>query len=338
VIHRIRLHKTNFEKKALLSVYNNQQWVVGNDTKKMEQTLCKLFQKKYCVLTSNGFASLFISIKSLNLKNEYIYLPETSSCFAMVNAIISSGNIPVFLKTSPNTGNICFEKIKISELKSKYIIYPNHAGITFDLGFFKKHNYIIIEDCAQSFISSSQKKSDATIQTFSFYPTKTINGIDGGAILTNDVDVLKQAKKLVYYDEQLKFDGGERYNFRLSNIHAAVFNVNVLRLEKTKNKILTIYDAYKMALNEKLQIHEGTVLTDVLSKFVLICESQTQKKQIIAMSKKFDIQLSEVYISTSDKKLSKEGNKVKDLTLQIPFYEDLNSDEIKTVCEFLRAI
>ena len=338
MINRIRLHNSVSEKKALLSVYENKQWVVGSDLHKMESTLCNLFQKKYCVLTSNGFASLFISIKSLGLKNEYIHLPETSTCFAMVNAIISSGNIPVFLKSNPFTGNIYFEKTRLNELKSKYIVFPNHSGITFDFAPLKKQGFTIIEDCAQSFISSSQKKSKSLIQTFSFYSTKTLNGIDGGAILTDDVNIFKRANKMVYYDEQLKYDGSERYNFRLANINAAVFNSNILRLQKIKSKLITIFDAYYKEIYNKIEMQIGNVNTDVLSKFVLICKDSKQKNQIVALSKKYHIQLSEVYISISNKKLSKNGNIVKDLTLQIPYYEDLNSEEIKTVCEFLRAI
>jgi hypothetical protein len=74
------------------------------------------------------------------------------------------------------------------------------------------------------------------------------------------------------------------------------------------------------------------VQTDILSKFILICKDTKQKRQIITLSKKFRIQLSEVYISISDKKLSKGGTKVRDLTLQVPYYEDLNSDEVKKIC------
>ena len=47
MINRIRLHNPISEKKALLSVYENKQWVVGDDLRKMETTLCNLFQKKY---------------------------------------------------------------------------------------------------------------------------------------------------------------------------------------------------------------------------------------------------------------------------------------------------
>lgn len=338
MIDRIRLHSPISEKKALLSVYDNKQWVVGADLQKMESTLCHLFQKKYCVLTSNGFASLFISIKSLGLKNEYIHLPETSSCFAMVNAIISSGNIPVFLKSNPDTGNMYFDKASMGKLKSKYIIYPNHSGVTVDLLPLKKQGFTIIEDCAQSFISSSQKKSAAIVQTFSFYPTKTLNGIDGGAILTDDVTTYKKAKKMIYYDDQIKYDGSERYNYRLSNINAAVFNSNSLRLDSIKNKLISVFDAYYKEIYNKIEIHVGDVYTDILSKFVLICKDIKQKNRILALAKKHQIKLSEVYISISDKKLSEEGNAVKNLTLQVPYYEDLTKEEVKKVCLFLKEI
>lgn len=334
----MRVHNSLSEKKALLKIFKNNSWVTGDDLGIMEQHLSKLFKKKHVVLTANGFSALFMSIKGLKISNQVIYLPEVSSCFAMVNAIIASGNTPGFLPVDMMTGNIDINLIRVKNLKSKYIIFPNHNGITGDTKHLKELGFIIIEDCAQSFLSSSKRLSHADVIACSFYPTKSVNGIDGGAILTNNPNVYKIAQQKTYYNNQTKFDGIERFNFRLPNLHAAVFNENVIRIPTIIKKMKSIKNKYDSAIADKMERQRSLVPTDVLYKYILICKNSQQKKKLVSLANKHEIELSKGYINISDKKINTSSFNVIKHTIQLPFYEDLKNHEINKVVKFLNDI
>jgi dTDP-4-amino-4,6-dideoxygalactose transaminase len=55
----------------------------------------------------------------------------------------------------------------------------------------------------------------------SFYPTKVMNGIDGGAVLTDDPAVHSAVARTVSYADQVVPDGSVRYNLRMNNLNAA---------------------------------------------------------------------------------------------------------------------
>lgn len=336
-VKRIRIHKNSREQKALLNAFNCGAWVVGKELAAMETNLKTCFNKKYALLTSSGFASLFLSLKSLNIKNQPVYLPEISTCFAMVNAVIASGNIPKFISMDALTGNININEIKDSK-SIKYLVAPNHNGVLTNIEKIKKNNIVVIEDCAQSFLSSTKKKSSADFQVFSFYPTKLINGIDGGAILTDDLAHYEKIKKMIYYDDQLKFEAEERFNFRLNNINASVFNANFSRLHKIEKKLESISGKYKKALGNVIHVLDDALTKNVFNKFIIVFKTEQEKRKVVKLSKTFGIDISPVFIKISNTNISSDSTLLLKYAYQIPYFEDLKKTEIKRVCHFLAAI
>ena len=70
-----------------LDVINNvatrQAWMVGNEINQLNSFLRENYHYSYSALCSNGFSSLFITLKGLELKGEYILIPKISTCFAL---------------------------------------------------------------------------------------------------------------------------------------------------------------------------------------------------------------------------------------------------------------
>ena len=170
MIPYFRLAKPQTELDALKEVYASGHWANGSAITETEENIKTIFNKPYVVLTSNGYSSLFIAIKSLNIKNERIIVPAIGTCFAISNAIISTGNTPVFCDVNLQDGNCSIESVKhLVETQSiKYIITPNYAGNLSGVSYFKETlNLIVIEDACQSFFSSMQhQKSLADVQVF----------------------------------------------------------------------------------------------------------------------------------------------------------------------------
>jgi perosamine synthetase len=122
----------------------------------------------------------------------------------------------------------------------------------------KKRNISIIEDCAESLgtkyikgkFNNMHTGTIGRISCFSFNGNKIITSAGGGMILTNDTMKAKKARYLINQakDNSFKFIHNQiGYNYRLSNIHAAIGFAQFQKLRvflKRKNNIQKLYLKY----------------------------------------------------------------------------------------------
>lgn len=340
MIPYFRLRSNEKELEELTKIHQSASWANGEHIKEVEEELKLLFKKQHVVLTSNGNSALFITLRSLGIIEKEIIVPSISTCFAITNAVITSGNIPVFCDVNQSDGNCNIDHVAalVKQRNIKYIISANFAGNLSSIGEFKKLGLIVIEDACQSFYSSLGNSSEADVQVFSFYPTKGINGIDGGALLLNDSNVAQSASRLVYYDDQLEYETSERYNFRFMNAHAAVLLANLKQIKQTQQRLTQIKDKYMQALHGKkgVAVLQNTK-ESVFQRFVMSVDEDF-KESLQEVFKKREIALSPFFMWNS----SKEGRtellnaaKLVNNTFCLPYFEDLTDSELSIVTEAL---
>ncbi len=221
MIRRTKIDVIPFKEEEVIDILRHNQFAEGIYSKKFSEDLSFSFQKKYCVLTSNASSALLLSILAIKKKVK-VLVPAASTCFSIPNSVLAAGGTPVFCDLDSATGNLSVEKAK-QLFKSKgydIIISANHFGIPSDIDELRKIGVPVIEDAAQSVLTNLSTGAKGDISVLSFYPTKLLNAIDGGAILTDDESVFKTVSDSVYYDLQSGFDAKVRYNLRLSNVHA----------------------------------------------------------------------------------------------------------------------
>jgi perosamine synthetase len=346
VIPYFRIAKPVTEQEAVSRISNTGAWAIGEDIELAEQALVRLFKKPYVVLTANGYSALFISIKSLGIFNQEIILPAIGTCYAISNAIIASGNIPVFCDVNLEDGNCNRDSVKLLvETQSiQYIVSPNYAGNLSDVTYFKDRlNLTVIEDACQSFFSSAYApSSNADVQVFSFYPTKGINGIDGGAIVTEDIKIFETAKSLVYYNEQVSYNTQEHYNFRFLNMNAAVLNSNLKRMQFIGDRLKAIENKYTSVLSASSSIkHLKNKESYLNHRFVLKFES----KEVLNFAKnsfeKNSISFTPFFDWSCESSMSEKFPSAQ-LLLEscycIPFFEDLTETEIDLIIKTLSHV
>lgn len=303
----------------------------------LEKTLTQLFNRKYCVLTSNGFSSVLLSIQSLGLKNENILVPAISSCFSFVNAIKATGNIPVFCDVELNSGNICLKSAAkvFKEKVVSAIVSPNHIGVLSHVDELAKFNVPIIEDCAQSFLSSSEVKSKSNFQVFSFFPTKIANGIDGGAILLDDEHTYLKLKDLVYYDHQLSDDGIVRYNFKMQNINAAYLLGTLEHFDSYKIKIKTFQLKYTNSIKKLTSIKILSENTSFLFRYMIQFNSEKASKSFMNKNLLSGISREFMFLTNNHNHFLNSISLVYN-SCSLPFYLDLKLEEIELVIERIK--
>jgi dTDP-4-amino-4,6-dideoxygalactose transaminase len=232
------------EKQAVLEVLESGMLVQGPRTAKLEERFAATCGTRHAIATTSGTTALHVALLAHGIEpgDEVITTPFTF--MASVNAILFLGARPVFVDIEDDTFNINPQLIeKAITPKTKAILpvhlygYPCNMGAVMSIA--EEHGLVVIEDACQAVGARYQGKVVGSFGTgcFSLYATKNIMAGEGGIITTND-DALAQRCRMIrnhgmqrrYYHEMLG------YNFRMTDLHAAIGLVQVGRLEEFTEK------------------------------------------------------------------------------------------------------
>ena len=270
----------NILSKKRLTVPVNEPWLIGNErkylnecldtgwissdgpfVKKFEDVFAQRVQRKHGIAVSNGSVALDVAVQVLGLGVGDEVIMPTFTIISCAAAIVRVGAIPVLVDCNPETWNMQVEQIeaKITSC-TKAIMVVHLYGLPVDmdpvLALAKKYNLKIIEDAAQSVGLMYKGKpcgSFGDISTFSFYANKQVTTGEGGMILTND-DVLaercRSLRNLCFKPERRFVHDELGYNFRITNLQAALGLAQVEKLDETIAKKKAIGAYYTKHLKE----------------------------------------------------------------------------------------
>ncbi len=235
---------------------------VGKYVNIFEEKIKNFTKSKYCIACINGTSALQLAVKlaGVNLDDEVI--APTMTFVATINAIKYNNASPVFMDCDEYFNidhhkvikfldkNTYFSKGSTYNKKTKKRIraiiiahiWGNPSNIIDLVKLCKKKGIFVIEDAAESMgsIYNHKKKHTGTIGdigVISFNGNKLITSGCGGAILTQNKEIADKAKYLSEQAKENTFDyihDNVGYNFRLSNLNAAV---GVAQLEKINIKL-----------------------------------------------------------------------------------------------------
>ena len=226
------------EKQAVLEVLDSGMLVQGPRTAKLEEKFAAVCGTKHAVATSCGTTALHVALLAHQIGpgDEVITTPFTF--MASVNSILYVGARPVFVDIEEGTFNINPALIEAAITPRTKAILPVHFyGYPCDMdaimGLAEMHGLAVVEDACQAIGAKYHEKTVGSFGTgcFSLYATKNIMSGEGGMITTND-DALAQRCRMIrnhgmqrrYYHDMLG------YNFRLSDLHAAIGLAQIERL------------------------------------------------------------------------------------------------------------
>ena len=268
----------------------NTGWVssAGKYVDLFEKNIAKYTGSKYAIACINGTAALQISLKLVGVgKDEEVIVPSMTF-IAPVNAISYNNAKPIFMDNNKyytidinktleflnkETRTIQRNKLSITVNKKtgKRIaalivvhLFGNAARLDELIDLCKKKNIPLIEDSAESigtFYGSGRFKNKHTgtagqIGCLSFNGNKIITSGGGGMILTDNLKIANRAKYLTTQakDDSINYIHNDiGYNFRLSNIQAALGLAQLENLSKNIRKKKIIHSIYK----SKIDINKG---------------------------------------------------------------------------------
>ncbi len=239
-----RPHLGEDEAAAARAVLLSGNLVQGARVAAFEAGLAREVRVPHAIAVSSGTAALQIALEAAGIRNgEVITTPFTFA--ATANSVLYNHAIPVFADIDPRTFNIDPASIEehITD-ETKAVLAVHLYGHPCDLdklaAICKKHNLVLIEDCAQSLGASWNGAPTGSIgdaSCFSFYPSKNITTGEGGAILTADDRIADESRVLRNQGQKVTYEHLRLgFNFRMTELAAAIGSVQLKKLEELNRK------------------------------------------------------------------------------------------------------
>lgn len=260
----------------------NSNWIStsGKFINLFEKKIRAYTKAKNAVAVNSGTSALHISLLLSNTKPGDEVIVPTISFIAPINAVIYCKASPIFMDVDEHL-NVDVKKT-ISFLKEKTItknkvtynkktnkrisalivvhVFGNLANIKPLVKICKEKNIDLIEDAAESFGSYyknfKKKRHAGTIGKFgclSFNGNKIITCGGGGMILTEKKKLADKARYLITQakNDKINFIHNEiGYNYRMSNLHAAVGVSQLEQIDRFIFKKKKIFNEYSKEIKK----------------------------------------------------------------------------------------
>ena len=222
---------------------------------------------KYCVATSSGTGSLLCCLAAIGVGPGDEVIVPGYTFIASISSIALSNAIPVLAEINESLTIDPDDIEKKITSKTKAIMPVHMLGNPCDMDrimeIAKKHNLYVIEDCCQAVGAEYKGKKVGTIGDIAAYSLnvfKTITAGDGGAVVTNDLDLYERA--FGFHDQghkpsRMGVEVGNRsilgMNMRMNELTGAVSLAQIRKLPA----ILDTLRAKKAILKNELKKVEG---------------------------------------------------------------------------------
>ena len=256
------------EKDAVNQVLSGPILVHGPKAILFEEAFRDFTDAPHAVSVSSCTAGMHLIYFTLGLGPGDEVIVPAQTHIATAHAVELTGAKPIFIDAEIETGNIDSSKIEeaINE-NTKAVVVVHYLGVPVNMELVKsitdKHNLFLLEDCALA-PGAYYKKTHVGLcgdaGVFSFYPVKHMTTAEGGMIILKDENLASKLrlKKAFGVDRT----HGERripgmyetidlgYNYRMSEIHAAIGIEQLKKLPVFLKKRKSNYNVLSNLLNK----------------------------------------------------------------------------------------
>lgn len=250
----------------------DQNWVapLGPNVDNFEVALANYSGVRHAAALNSGTAAIHLALILLGVKPGDEVIASTFTFSATINPIVYLGATPVLVDSEPGTWNMDPELLEKAlkengqKLKDKSSIkaiivvhlYGMPARMDEIMSIANKYEIPVIEDTAEALGSRYMDKpvgSFGKMAVLSFNGNKIITTSGGGALLSNDEDLITKARFLSTQarDKALYYQHSQiGYNYRMSNILAGIGRGQVEVIEERVQKRRANFLFYKENLEQ----------------------------------------------------------------------------------------
>ena len=244
-------------------------WVssLGAFVEQLESEVASYVGAENAIAVASGTAGLHVALRVVGVEPGDEVIVSDLSFVSAPNAVNYCGAKPIFMDASEKTWQMDTDKLKSfleeechvdsngcwNRTTGKRIraIVPVHIlGLSCDMQriteLAKKHRVIVVEDAAEALgvrVDDQHVGTFGAIGVFSFNGNKILTTGGGGMLVTNDASYAKRARYLTTQakDDPLEYLHNEiGYNYRLSNLHAALGVAQMERIQHFIKRKLNI--------------------------------------------------------------------------------------------------
>lgn len=249
-------------------------WIapLGPHVDAFEREVAAMTGSKGALALSSGTAAIHLALRLAGVERGDYVLCSTLTFVASAGPILYLGARPVFVDSEPETWNMCplaFERacrtITDEGYPLKAAVVVNLYGQSADLepiaAICDRYGIALIEDAAESLGATYKGKASGTwgrFGVYSFNGNKIITTSGGGMLLSDDTEALERARFWATQarDTAPHYQHSELgYNYRMSNILAALGRGQLEQLEERVERRRAIYEAYRARLEPILGLH-----------------------------------------------------------------------------------
>lgn len=228
------------EKAAVMAVLESGMLVQGSQVRALEERFEMLCGVKHAAAVSSGTAALQLALLAHDIGPRDEVITSPFSFVATANSIISLGAVPVFCDIEAETFNLDPSQLESLITPRTKAVMPVHLyGQSCDMDVIgdiaSTHGLAIIEDAAQAVGAHFKGRPVGSFGTaaFSLYATKNLISAEGGVVTTNDDRIADRIRLLRNHGMRARYAyEGLGYNFRMTDVHAAIAVAQFDRLEE----------------------------------------------------------------------------------------------------------
>jgi len=236
---------------------------LGEYVDKFEEQIKNYTKAPYALAVSSGTAAIHLALRVLGVGRGDDVLASTFTFIGSITPILYQNANPVFID-SDNSWNLSpvllEEYLQKCTKKPKALIVTHLYGMSADIEnialICKKYDIYLIEDAAESLGASFKEKHTGTFGDFGIYSfngNKIITTSGGGMLVSAKKEWIEKA---LFYATQAKEDYSHYehteygYNYRMSNVLAAIGVGQMEVIEERVKKKRTIFQWYNDALSD----------------------------------------------------------------------------------------
>jgi dTDP-4-amino-4,6-dideoxygalactose transaminase len=253
---------------------------------KFEGKLSKKIKTHQVVALNSGTSALHLSLVLLGIGTGDEVICQSFTFCASANPVVYLGGTPIFVDSEEESWNInpeILEDTILSRLavgkKPKAIIVVHLFGMPAKMNeileIAAKYDIPVLEDAAEAVGSTYDGRYCGTfgkVGVYSFNGNKILTTGGGGAVISNDATIIEKAKYLsTQAREDLPFYQHLEigYNYRMTNMAAAIGLAQLERLEKLVNRRREINASYRELFSQFPGISFQTEYDGAFSNFWL---------------------------------------------------------------------
>ena len=252
----------------------DSNWIapLGPHVDQFENEMAEYIGINYATALSSGTAALHLALNVIGVKSDDYVFCSDLTFVATVNAIKYLDAKPIFIDSEESSWNMCPKSLEkaFKKYHPKAIIVSDIYGQSADYNSISEicNNYQvpIIEDAAESLGAEYNDRkcgSFGDMSILSFNGNKIITTSGGGMLLSNNQDYITKAKKLATQskEEAIHYQHTQiGYNYRMSNILAALGRAQLKSLNNYVDKRRSIFEYY---YNNLKDINDITFMPEI---------------------------------------------------------------------------